>query len=60
MRLSNERIKALQVLLKELCDLDYSDHQAQEAGMAIIRFVAAKAQREEELNNNKERKYENY
>jgi len=55
MRLSNERIKALQALLKELHGLDYSDEQAQSAGMSIMRFVVAKAQREQELTNNKEK-----
>lgn len=54
MRLSTERIKALQALLKELYNLDYSEEQAQEAGLAIMRFVVAKAQREQELANKKE------
>jgi hypothetical protein len=54
MRLSDERIKALQPLLSELCGLDYSDEQAQEAGMAIMRFVAVKAQRQQELTKPKE------
>lgn len=45
MRLSSERIKTLQALLKELCNLDYTEEQAQEAGVAIMRFVAAKANR---------------
>jgi hypothetical protein len=49
MRLSNERIKTLQLLLKELYGLDYTDEQAQEAGMAIMRFVIAKAQRKHKL-----------
>ena len=53
MRLSNERIKVLQALLKELYGLNYTDEQAQEAGMAIMRFKVAKAQREKELANNK-------
>ncbi len=57
MRLSNERIKVLQALLKELHGLDYSDEQAQSAGMSIMRFVVAKAQREQELIKSKENKY---
>ena len=57
MRLSNERIKTLQIILKEEFDLDYSDEQAQEAGMAIMRFVIAKMQRENELTNHKEYEY---
>lgn len=52
MRLSDERIKELQVLLKELYGLDYTAEQAQEAGLAIMRFVIAKAQRQRELTNN--------
>ncbi len=54
MRLSNERVKSLQLLLNDLCGLDYTDEQAQEAGMAIMRFVAAKAHRKQELNKTKE------
>jgi hypothetical protein len=46
MRLNDEHIKALQELLKELCSLEYTDEQAQMAGMAIMRFVAEKVQRE--------------
>ena len=53
MRLSNERIKALQALLKELYGLDYSDEQAQEAGLAIMRFMVVKSQRQKELTKNK-------
>lgn len=54
MRLSSESIKSLQVLLRELHGLDYTDEQAQEAGMAIMRFVAVKAQRERDLTKNKD------
>ncbi len=39
---------------------DYTDEQAHEAGMAIMRFVIAKAQREQELLNNKEISNENH
>jgi hypothetical protein len=53
MRLSNERIKALQALLKELYGLDYTDEQAQEAGMAIMRFMVVKTLRQKELTKNK-------
>jgi len=49
MRLSDERIKALQSLLRELHGLELTDEQAQSDGMAIMRFVIAKAQREKEL-----------
>lgn len=58
MRLSYERIKVLQALLKELYALDCTEEQAQEAGMAIMRFVIAKAQRETYLNIKKEKKDE--
>jgi hypothetical protein len=50
MRLSPQRIKELQVLLKEQTGRDYTDEEAQEAGLAIMRFVIAKAKREQELN----------
>lgn len=54
MRLSSECIKSLQALLKEEFGFDYTDEQAQEAGMAIMRFAAAKALRRKKLANNKE------
>ncbi len=54
MRLSDDLIKSLQAHLKELYDLDYTDEQAQDAGVAIMRFVIAKVQREQELLNEKE------
>jgi len=41
-RISPNRIKELQKLLKEQTGKDYSDEEAQEAGLAIIRFVIAK------------------
>lgn len=56
-RISNERIEALQLLLSELCGLAYTSEQAQEAGAAIVRFVAAKAQREHELVKNKDNEH---
>lgn len=43
-RISPERIKELQKLLKEQTGKDYSDEEAQQDGMAIIRFVLAKEQ----------------
>lgn len=46
MKFSDERIKELQTILKEEFGLDYTDEQAQEAGIAIIRFVLAKTQRQ--------------
>lgn len=57
MRLSEERIKCLRTLLREHCDLELTDEQAQEAGMAILRFVLAKAQRKRELAKYKENDY---
>jgi len=59
MRLSNERIKSLHALLRELHGMELTDEQAQEAGMAIMRFVIAKAQRVQELTNKKDNVYEN-
>jgi hypothetical protein len=44
MKLSQERINELKKLLKEQFDLEYTDEQAQEAGLAIMRFVVAKEQ----------------
>lgn len=49
-RISPERIKELQKLLKEQTGKDYSDEEAQEAGLAIIRFVIAKERRRQELS----------
>lgn len=49
MRLSSERIKRLQELLREQHGLGLTDEQAQEAGLAIMRFVVAKAQRKQEI-----------
>ena len=49
MRLSPERIKELQKILKEQLGLDYTDEQAQEAGLAIVRFVLAKEQQKHEI-----------
>ncbi|HJQ09064.1 MAG TPA: hypothetical protein VJ836_06300 [Candidatus Saccharimonadales bacterium] len=54
MRLSSERIKALQALMRELHGLELSDEQAQEAGLAIMRFVLAKAQIQQQLTNEME------
>ncbi len=54
MRLSDERIEELQALLKELFGLDYTAEEAQEAGLAIMRFVLVKTQRQQEILNNKE------
>lgn len=54
MRLSSQQIKALQDLLKEQLNLDYSDEEAQQAGSAIMRFILAKHRRNQLLINNKE------
>lgn len=58
MRLSDKRIKTLQILLKEEFGLDYSDEQAQEAGMAIMRLVVAKKQHKQEMTRKKENENE--
>lgn len=57
MKLSTERIKSLQPLLKQVTGREYTDDQTQEAGMAIIRFVIAKAQRKQDLAKTKENVY---
>lgn len=49
MRLSDELTKELKGLLKELYGLDYTSEQTQEAGLAILRFVLAKTQRQRDL-----------
>ena len=41
-RISPEHIKELQKLLKKQTGKDYSDEEAQDAGIAIMRFVLAK------------------
>ncbi len=51
MRLSEERIKELQRLLKEQTGKDYTSEEAQQAGLAIVRFVIAKEQRAQELKS---------
>lgn len=58
MRLSDKRIKTLQILLKEEFGLDYSDEQAQEAGMAIMRLVVAKNRHKQEMTRKKENENE--
>ncbi len=49
-RISPERIKELQKLLKEQTGKDYTDEEAQEAGLNIMRFVLVKEQRRQELS----------
>ncbi len=49
-RISPERIKELQKLLKKQTGMEYSDEEAQEAGLNIMRFVIAKEQRRQELS----------
>lgn len=50
-RISPERIKELQKLLKEQTGKDYTDEEAQQAGLAIMRFVIAKEQYRQELSD---------
>jgi len=45
-RISDKQIKELQKILKEEHGLDYSDEEAQTAGLAIMRFTLAKKRRE--------------
>lgn len=58
MRLSSDQIQSLQYLLKKHSGRCYSDEQTQEAGLLIIRFVIAKAQRKKQLIN-MEKSYDN-
>lgn len=53
-RISPERIKELQKLLKEQTGKDYSSEEAQEAGLAIMRFVIAKEQQKQQLQSEAE------
>lgn len=57
MRLSDERIKSLQALMRKKHGLELTDEQAQEAGFAIMRFVVAKFHREQELTSNEDSSY---
>ena len=50
-KISKQHIKELQELLKEQTGKDYTDEEAQQAGLAIIRFVVAKEMRKQELHN---------
>lgn len=49
MRLSKERINALQKLLKDEFNIDYTDEEAQQAGLAIMHFAIAKERRKQEV-----------
>ena len=44
-KISPKHIKQLQKLLKDQAGKDYSDEEAQKAGLAIMRFVLAKERR---------------
>lgn len=55
-RLSPERIEALKPLLKKYCGRELDDAQAQQAGIAVIRFVLAKQRRQAELEDDVSRK----
>lgn len=48
MRVSSTDLEKLRELLKAEYALDYSPEQAQEAGLAILRFVVAKESRRRE------------
>ena len=50
-RLSPKQIKELQNLLKGQTGKDYTDEEAQQAGLSIMRFVLVKMKRELELKN---------
>jgi hypothetical protein len=48
-RIKPEQLKKLQKLLKKQTGKDYSDEDAQQAGINIMRFVIAKEDRRGEL-----------
>lgn len=50
-RISPESTKELQKLLKEQTGKDYTFEEAQEAGIAIMRFVIAKEQRNRQIQH---------
>ncbi len=49
MRFSDSQVTQLRKLLKENLNLECSDVEAQEIGKSIVRFVAVKLRRQEEL-----------
>jgi len=51
MRISPQRIKVSQKLLKEQTGKDYSDEEAQQAGLAIVLFVIAKERQNNKLKS---------
>lgn len=57
MRLSEERVKSLKDLLREHHGLELTDEQAQEAGLRIMRFLVAKAHRNQEITKYMEIRY---
>lgn len=59
MRFSEQQITNLQVLLKELTGKEYSREQAQEAGIAVMRFAAAKLARSKQLSTERNNVYGN-
>ncbi len=58
MRFSPELIGELKQILLEQCGVEYSDEEAQTAGIAIVRFVIVKRQREAEKTVTKGNVYE--
>lgn len=50
MRIPPKHIEKLKLLVKDQLGLDYDDEQAQEAGMAILRFVKAKRLKQSRLD----------
>jgi len=54
MRLSDKQVEELQKLLKEQTGKDYTTEEAQQAGLAIMRFVLAKEQQDHTPINDKQ------
>lgn len=56
MRISDKQIRKLQALLKDEFGLMYTDEEAQQAGLAIMRFVLAKERQINQPINLQEKK----
>lgn len=50
-RIRPAQIKKLKKLLKERAGKDYSEEEAQQAGLSIMRFMIAKEQRKQQLDH---------
>ena len=53
MRISDKRIKQLQILLHDKFGLEFTAEQTQDVGLNIMRFVITKKQRQRQYDKNK-------